>query len=500
MTWLNKGHEFWDQTLLKELLEDLPESDREIVIVPGTINTIGEVNKELKKYSKVLLIVTSDEENSFPIDEIYHPDKVIYVTYPKLTKHQSVDRFLPIGYPPDTKMVGNSKQDLDWYFAGQVNTPPRKELVSVLKQCGNGVLNETAGFAQGYSHKDYYENLSRAKIVPCPGGPHSPDSFRLYETLETGAIPIPDNPDFWKMLFKEVPFPSVLSWSQLPDLINNLKDRPEVNNKCMAWWQRTKRELSWMIEDDIKADPGEITVLVPTSTIPSHPSTHIIEETINSVRAHLPKAEIILMIDGLREKQADRHYNYGIYIRDLLWKCKEWGNIYPMIFETHQHQANMTREAMKKVRTPFVMFVEQDCPITPDREIPFERFYAKIRSGESNLVRLMHEAYILEPHKHLMLDTDPIDDFTRTVQFSARPNIASSDYYRWFLDEFFSRDSRTYIEDNLYGVIENAWLQKGLSGWNDHKIVIYTPEGDMKRSYHIDGREGDSKWNDDLVF
>jgi hypothetical protein len=45
----------------------------------------------------------------------------------------------------------------------------------------------------------------------------------------------------------------------------------------------------------------DITVVLVTSVIPSHPETYIVEETIKSIRHHLPDSEIILQIDGLRE-------------------------------------------------------------------------------------------------------------------------------------------------------------------------------------------------------
>jgi hypothetical protein len=48
------------------------------------------------------------------------------------------------------------------------------------------------------------------------------------------------------------------------------------------------------------------------------------------------------------------------------------------------------------------------------------------------------------------------------------------------------QDARTYVEDWIYGPIANAQ-------WPEYKLGIYTPEGNIKRSYHLDGRAGTEK-------
>ena len=42
-----------------------------------------------------------------------------------------------------------------------------------------------------------------------------------------------------------------------------------------------------------------VTVLIPVSPIPSHPSTEVLDVTIDSIRTRLPDAEIIIMFDGV---------------------------------------------------------------------------------------------------------------------------------------------------------------------------------------------------------
>ncbi len=240
-----------------------------------------------------------------------------------------------------------------------------------------------------------------------------------------------------------------------------------------------------------------LAVLITTSPIKSHPSTKIIEETLSTVRAHLPTSDIILMIDGVREEQQNKYNDYQEYIRRLLWLSGQH-DCYPLIFDEHQHQANMTREALKIVKTPLILFVEHDTPLTPDREIPFEGIAQAILSGEADIVRLHHEALILDVHKHLMFDSVSQNihgvPMMRTQQWSQRPHVASVAFYKRILNDYFT-GNKSMIEDRMYGVVEAA-CRDGIMGWYNFRIWIYTPEGDIKRSYTTDGRDGDPKWEE----
>lgn len=237
-----------------------------------------------------------------------------------------------------------------------------------------------------------------------------------------------------------------------------------------------------------------ITVIVVTSPIPSHPDTRVIDETVSTIRTHLPDSEIIFCIDGVREEQEDRRKNYVEYTRRLLWKINnEWGNAVPLLFEEHQHQAKMTRKALELVKTPLILFVEHDTPITPDREIPFQELGEVILSGKANLIRFHYEALVLDVHKHLMIG-EPEGNLWATAQFSQRPHLASVNYYRHILDTYFTPGATTFIEDRMYGVIETSFFERGKPAWDEHRLWIYHPEGDIKRSYTTDGREDDPKF------
>lgn len=233
----------------------------------------------------------------------------------------------------------------------------------------------------------------------------------------------------------------------------------------------------------------EITVLISTSPIPSHPSTAILDETIQSIRFHLPESEILVMCDGVRPEQEIRRKDYGEYLHRLLWKCNhEYRNILPIIHEEFLHQALMTKQVLNEVRTPLILFMEHDTPLVTDEPILWEVCARTIQDGFCNSIRFLHEAGILDEHSYLMRGRDKYlrQDFVKTVQWSQRPHLASTEFYRQILKENFNENSRTFIEDKMHSVVQCA-------PWERYKLVIYAPPGNMKHSLHSDGRAGERK-------
>ena len=238
----------------------------------------------------------------------------------------------------------------------------------------------------------------------------------------------------------------------------------------------------------------DITVVIPTSPIRSHPDTSIIDECIASTRVHLPTSEIILTIDGVRKEQEYLLTEYNEYKTRLLWKClHEWKNVLPIVFKEHSHQSGMMKETLKHIRTPLLVYSEHDTPLTPDRKIDWDKCREFIYSGEANTIRFHHEAVIPKEHDNLIIG-NPKDHFIRTVQWSQRPHLSTKLYYEQVMGNF-NDNSRTMIEDLYHGVLMNDWINNGKIGWNKHRLWIYYPPGkSIQRSYNLDGRGAESKY------
>lgn len=490
------GRGYWDQTLLEDTFTNKTHHDNigklkeAIVVIPTAYQNEQKINKELSKLKKCIVICTSDEENKFDLAKLKHPNMKLYANYPHDTKADV--KWLPIGYTPHSKTTGYTTKDIDILFAGQNNHQSRKSMLLGVSEHPNAVLDISKGFAQGLKPTEYIAKTQRAKVIPCPRGNISPDSFRMYEALEHGAIPVCEKPDFFNTLFGDYPFPVIDYPGQWYGYTGDgVSNYPKAQNTSCAWWQRYKEKLWTEFNGS-----DEVTVVIPVSPIKSHPDTRILDETIKSIRHHLD-CRIIITFDGVREEQEDRRADYEVFINNVL--ASGYDRIYPVIFDEHQHQSGMMREILDIIDTPYILYIEQDTPLVTDLPIEWDKCIALLESGDSNMIRFHFEAFIPDPHRHMMLGKVR-DGFIKTAQWSQRPHIATTAFYRRIMHEYFSKDTKSFIEDNLHGKLWNAYRIDGGQGWNQFRVHIYHPPGNIKRSYHTDGREGMPKYDSSQVF
>lgn len=246
-----------------------------------------------------------------------------------------------------------------------------------------------------------------------------------------------------------------------------------------------------------------LTIVMPTSPIPSHPSTEVIEESIQRLREYpeLEDCEILIQIDGIREEQKHREADYEEYKRRLLWLCAhEMDNCLPIVFDEHTHQAGMLRATLDRIRTPLMMYVEADT--FPLGEVPWSGICQAILNNPDMVkqVRLHIFDSVLKEHLYLIetkaewIEGVPM---LKTIQWSQRPHICSVEYYRWIIEDHFGINALTMIEDVLFGTIyhQNA---DGKCGHEKYGLWIYCPDGrtdaGMLRSGTTDGRKNDPKY------
>lgn len=259
---------------------------------------------------------------------------------------------------------------------------------------------------------------------------------------------------------------------------------------------------------------NQLTVLIPTSPIPSHPSTAILDETIANVRKY-SDCKIVIMGDGIHPSLTKRTEAYGQYLFMVGVNCRagKYGDCELKNFYRHTHQVEMTRRTLMTVTTPLIMFVEHDT--SPIGDIPFKEVCDVVELFRPvNYIRFNIFEKIPEEHRYLMLEEESwwknndcgewrFDSYnkdgsdqigliylTPTIQFSARPHIAKSDWYRKILLDYFPEGYKGMIEDVMHGVVIEKYkeLKKDIFG-----LFIYTPKGNQLRSYHSDGRQDDEK-------
>lgn len=261
--------EMWDQQIVHWLLSPKPWSDDSatsgqlhqqgaIVILAGGFHAaetdIDRINHLLWHEPWVVYVVTSDEESKFNVDLLSHPNRKVWVQSHKPGRYDQYGK-LPMGWSPHPPVY--AAKTMDWSFAGQVTHSRRKEMAAVLRGLEGGKLIKTEGFTQGLPPSSYMQLLAESKIVPAPSGPATVDSFRLYEALRSGAIPILETAtptesqaDYWENLFGEHPLPVVESWYELPEVLGRTLDHwPQKWAEVGEWWLSWRRDLHrrfWM--------------------------------------------------------------------------------------------------------------------------------------------------------------------------------------------------------------------------------------------------------------
>ena len=512
----------WDQTQLEHHLlagpqfrwcEGFPNTDEPIcLVIPGRYwhERTAEISAALARYPRVTAFRVGDEEDLFDISNVEHPDIRWWVQTPHPTRdYPPGTRFLGVGWTPHfTDLPADPPdKDADLVLAGQLTHERRAAAFAGAErvECGIKVIYPTGGFTQGMPPDEYRDLMLRAKVAPCPSGAASPDSFRVWEALEAHCVPIVDDispvhpaAGFWTKVLPDAPFPILVSWPKLHRIAHPiLDDWPHSANQIIAWWTRQKHR--WRAE---LVDDGPITVVVPVSPIPSHPGTEILDETIASVRHHLPGAPIIVTFDGVRPEDEARHDAYDEHIRRALWRLDHvHGNVRAYLFDNHRHQTGMMRAILPEVTTPLLIYVEHDTPLVTDEPIDFGLVTAFLTSGSSDAIRFHHEAIIPAEHEHMMYGREPNMPFVRTSQWSQRPHVATTAFYRRIIETCFTPDARSFIEDRMHGIVDEAVKLDGLNGWQQYRLHLYDPgNGNMKRSIHLDGRAGNTKYDTSQVF
>jgi hypothetical protein len=489
--WLN-GKGRWDQGLLahalrgdlwntpafREYVDEFPPIDNPVVAILAHKQS-DDVVERLKQYPFVLSIHTSDEAHEWDASGL----SPLWMGYAN-AEHNG-DRNILIGWPEDTmKLMPPRKpwldREFDWAFTGQVNHKSRQEMADILADMSDGSFYRAQGFNRGTPREEHLRILTEARVAPCPAGTVHPDSFRLYEALEAGCLPIVEGDWFFDQF--HVPFPVVQNWRSLPTLVDSAT--ADDANVAVSWWQQYKREFALNLMVDCGVKPkSPLTVMIPTSPIPSHPSTELIEETIESIRSRLPDSEIIVMVDGLHPSLERWHDNYAEYARRLLELSKTIKYMVPIVFTKHHHQAAMMQKTLELVRNSYVLFVEHDTPLLGD--IPFDGLIKRLEEPDVNLIRLFH--YNTIPVENAFMFGARDGELIKTYQFSARPHLAKTDFYRKIMRDYFMPGEVGFIEERMEPICRHG----GWGAWRG--MWIYAPAGTMLRSTHSDGRRGEAK-------
>jgi len=195
--------------------------------------------------------------------------------------------YLPIGYKSkfthELTARPIAERPYRWSFAGHLKGS-RFEMIKHAKDIVGGELHTTTQWndPKGLNTQEYADLLSNSIFSLSPMGNYSVDCFRVYESMEAGAIPIIEakgmrqalamlfNPQsiakygrrdrnfwlrnycYWERAFStDFPCPLIYDWRDLEAVINSINIE-RSSEKIQQWWKEYKDSLIQFVRLTIK--------------------------------------------------------------------------------------------------------------------------------------------------------------------------------------------------------------------------------------------------------
>ena len=239
-----------------EIINDTQNLDENesLIIVDHLISTKESFYFDLSnKVKKIFLIHLGDEGGAEKKDLVYSLCEHIWRTFslPMFKNFKNVS-CIPIGYKSDPikDKINILKRNYKWSFLGTTHGSSRYDLLNKHKNIMPNFINLTEDFSgkKSMDTNDYYKILNNSIFAPIPHGYFHPETYRLYEALEAGCIPIIENPfQFFDNFLPNNPLLSVNSWEDSSTIIKkyleNKKDIENLRNNINDWWIQHKENL-----------------------------------------------------------------------------------------------------------------------------------------------------------------------------------------------------------------------------------------------------------------
>jgi hypothetical protein len=275
--WLTSDEDTFEVDWLRYLFNDstdhinieldankIPDT-KDIVLVCNHVVPYRTVLDRLRQRGKKYVIVLlSDENLRDPCEWLHDPNCVAAIRnylHPNFLSHPKVT-VIGLGYKKEfvKNLIPYAERDFTWSFAG---TPHggRRDMVEIFKYIGTNKTHFCSGFNanDGLATKEYAETLSNSNFVLCPPGQDSMDSFRIYEALEAGCIPVTLKnsnqfkvyPSYWHGIFRGVenlPFVMEDSWEMCAEKIKNISTNEVISRRleCSKLWNNFK--TTWKLK------------------------------------------------------------------------------------------------------------------------------------------------------------------------------------------------------------------------------------------------------------
>lgn len=165
---------------------------------------------------------------------------------------------IPLGWTVGTRNSESDKtiaeRSLNWSCIVHRIDQSRVELANIFQGMPNGMFYAVDHHGPRLSTEEMSRIYRDSIFVPCPSGRITPESFRVFEALENGAIPIVQKTDYWHLCYG-IDFPAiqVFSWWEARETMNIMLGDPMVLEKyrrnCVEWWTNSKIKTKKQVEE-----------------------------------------------------------------------------------------------------------------------------------------------------------------------------------------------------------------------------------------------------------
>ena len=255
-----KNSDVWILEILNKVkyknIEDSKELDSGdvLIIVDSSPETKTNLYEKINLIcSKVILFHLGDETGAQDLSLIYN--KCSYIFRPFCSSkyfNNSKVTCIPIGYKSGLVNKGKIKRKYKWAFTGTPHKSSRHDLLFQYLDIKPSFCHKTEKFDKKIiSVDEMSEILSSTEFLPCPNGFFHPETYRLYEALECGCIPIVENTyKYYDRLYPSNPFIKIDKWADAKPIINNWNEQQieKRRKQCENWWNDYKKNLQQMIK------------------------------------------------------------------------------------------------------------------------------------------------------------------------------------------------------------------------------------------------------------
>ena len=237
--------------------KDLEDEDI-LIIVDSSIENKEELYTKLELIcSKMFLIHLGDETFAYDLSMVYNKFNYVWRTFcsNKYFNNKKVS-CLPLGYKSGTLFKKEIvERKYKWAFLGTPHKSSRHDLLFQLSDIEPSFSHKTKKFNEKIIDvSEMSEILTSTEFIPCPNGFVHPETYRLYEALECGCIPIVENAyKYYDRLFPNNPFIKIDRWIEAKSVIeewgnDQIKQKRE---ECRTWWNQYKNQLQEFIVNKI---------------------------------------------------------------------------------------------------------------------------------------------------------------------------------------------------------------------------------------------------------